>query len=444
YLQKLPIYILNVVIHVLFYFMFGILPFRSHYRYSKGRMAVVVSIMLVFFAVTDVLFFESEAPLYAYRALIIAPTIFFVIGIALIFIKKHFFHVCFIAVAIFTFHSGCITLSKSLARAFTIHPLIAWFPEFNYILTTVVVLCVMFIPLMYLSASVLRKIVDEKINFGKFRFTSLLLPMYLLVALIYGIFGEGEIENPFLESLIIIMFIACAYLSYVAIMKMLLSINAEIDASRVIIESNKQIEYNKKNYDKLMEYINESSRERHDFRQSYIAIKGLVESGDIEATKKYFETYDENHSRDDLASVCKNYTIDLVLRHYIFIANSNQIKVTTAINLPAKMSIDDTELCIVFGNLMENAVEACLRQTSGDKFINVKAEIVRKQLIIFYQNSFNGKVEQDGKKFFSSKQSGRYGLGIDSVTKIAEKKDGGVKVDYDDNVFRVYVVINLE
>ncbi|MEG2200545.1 MAG: GHKL domain-containing protein, partial [Anaerovorax sp.] len=67
--------------------------------------------------------------------------------------------------------------------------------------------------------------------------------------------------------------------------------------------------------------------------------------------------------------------------------------------------ITDSTLCIIFGNLLENGMEACNRMTEGDKFIRLRSRLQYETLTATMDNSFNGAVSKSGEKFLSSKRN---------------------------------------
>lgn len=108
--------------------------------------------------------------------------------------------------------------------------------------------------------------------------------------------------------------------------------------------------------------------------------------------------------------------------------------------MPQGAGIAGTDLCIVFGNCLENAIEACERMSSGKKFIRIKSEFRGAMLIILVDNSFEGAVRRDGETFLSSKRSGS-GIGVTSVQAVAKKYNGMAKFEPDKTVFHVSVML---
>ena len=96
---------------------------------------------------------------------------------------------------------------------------------------------------------------------------------------------------------------------------------------------------------------------------------------------------------DEGIPVCENYAVDSIIQHYLRVAKKNLIKIKIAINIPKELYKLENDLCIILGNLLENAIEACIRQLKEEKFINLSIKMQDENIIaILIENSFEGKI----------------------------------------------------
>lgn len=127
-------------------------------------------------------------------------------------------------------------------------------------------------------------------------------------------------------------------------------------------------------------------------------------------------------------------------------ASTSNIKLSSNIMVPENLPIENVDLCIILGNLLDNAIEACKRLSDDDeKFI--KIEIRRKNafLIIIISNSFNGEIIMNGNKYESIKINEEYcGIGLSNVSSMVEKYDGDMKISHVDEVFTVSVLLPMK
>ena len=102
-------------------------------------------------------------------------------------------------------------------------------------------------------------------------------------------------------------------------------------------------------------------------------------------------------------------------------------------------NISISELTILFGNLLENAIEACGKIPVSERYIRLKIVQKEHKLVMSCENSFDGLVLRSADGIKSRKKGG--GLGISSIQGIVEKYHGQIRLEDGDGVFRVYAYL---
>ena len=113
---------------------------------------------------------------------------------------------------------------------------------------------------------------------------------------------------------------------------------------------------------------------------------------------------------------------------------------TYYLKIPKKIEISDTDICIVFGNCLENAIEACRRSKDGKKFVNIKSEPRGNMLIFVIDNSFDVIANMEGDTFLLSNRNGQ-GMSISSVKAVVNRYDGTSRFEALADIFRVSVML---
>ena len=108
--------------------------------------------------------------------------------------------------------------------------------------------------------------------------------------------------------------------------------------------------------------------------------------------------------------------------------------------LPQTLTIPNYELCIILGNLLENAVEACIHQVEG-KYIELRLKPLGEQLALMVKNSFNGTLMQNNSRPESTKTDG--GFGLKSVEAVVEHYYGELTTQWDGETFTAGVTVQL-
>lgn len=198
----------------------------------------------------------------------------------------------------------------------------------------------------------------------------------------------------------------------------------------------------KEQHQTMIEAIAGERTFRHDLRQHISVLHEFAERDDLDSLKQYFDQLEGRLPANYAGVFCENAAVDAILRHYKTNAESAGIEFSAAVQVAEGMPISDVDLCVIFGNCLENALEACKRQTDHKKYVMVSAGTSVGVLAITVENSFNGSLRRSGAGFFSSKQS-RIGIGTASVQAIAKKYNGKATFKSDDNKFQALIVLHL-
>lgn len=122
-------------------------------------------------------------------------------------------------------------------------------------------------------------------------------------------------------------------------------------------------------------------------------------------------------------------------------AKNYGIDVNIDVIIPNELSISDTDLTVLFGNLLENAIDGCKTITIENKFINLKIKKPNEGALVFsIKNTFNGNVKLENGKFLSTKEQGS-GIGIESVKYVVNKYKGAIEFKSDEETFSVSGVL---
>jgi len=241
-----------------------------------------------------------------------------------------------------------------------------------------------------------------------------------------------------------LMFIIIIILSYVIIFIAIWSVNRNVELEYKFKIIDTQIELQKQNYKTLNNSIEKYYAFKHDIRHHLLAIKSMMDAENYIAASEYFDKFSKTEICQNVDMLCKNFTVDSILKYYMSIAMNNNIEFKVNLNIPENINIDNLDLSVVIGNCVENAIEACNETIDkSQKYINIKVEIKGFNLLIRIKNSFNGQVIKEGKIIKTSKKSQEHGIGLSNVRKIAEKYNGFFDVKYTDSEFQVSIIMNF-
>ena len=180
---------------------------------------------------------------------------------------------------------------------------------------------------------------------------------------------------------------------------------------------------------------------RHDYRNHIQTMKVLASNGDMEAIKAYLEELDHDLSTVDTVVKTGNAMADAILNSKISLAKSKGIEVKVDAHIPVKLKMSELDLCVIIGNLFDNAIEASMHLPKEQRMIRVYMDMKNTQLYISFTNfTASKKMPKVGNKFFTTKGEG-HGFGLVRIDNIVERLDGYLSRNSEDGAFTTEILI---
>ena len=191
-------------------------------------------------------------------------------------------------------------------------------------------------------------------------------------------------------------------------------------AANLTVQLQMETEYYKNN----LSYVQDSSRIRHDFKQIMITMQTLLADQKYDELNTFMDQYfKDNPLPESTVKYTHSIPLNAVLNHYHSNALNSQIKLNWKINIPESIQISETDLCIVFGNLLSNALKGCMTVPEEKRYINLNAEEDENgHLYITQVNSYDGNTRMKNSRFLSTTNGS--GIGLGSIQQTAEKYNG--------------------
>lgn len=215
-----------------------------------------------------------------------------------------------------------------------------------------------------------------------------------------------------------------------------------LTAGEELRQMKRQLEIQQAHYSQIAEHVEQSRRQRHDFRQHLRAIASL--SGDSAEQLKYIQKIADVNISQRMESYCHDKAVDALLYYYVTAAKKDGVNMTVKIEIPENITLPAVQLCTIAGNLLENALEACQRQTSAtaDRYISIHMKWQFSKLYLVTENSFDGDIRCQRDSFISLKHDG-LGTGTESVRSIAKQLGGTVEFRVEKERFTAIVIVGL-
>ena len=180
---------------------------------------------------------------------------------------------------------------------------------------------------------------------------------------------------------------------------------------------------------------------RHDYRNHIQVMKAYAASGDIDAIKRYLDELETDLSAVDPVVKTGNPMADAILNSKISLAKSRNVPVKADVFIPLALKISELDLCVIIGNLFDNAIEASLALPEGKRQIRIYMDMKNTQLYISFTNFTAAKKQKKENGRFQTTKGPGHGLGLIRMDTIIERLDGYINRNSEDGAFTTEILI---
>ena len=182
---------------------------------------------------------------------------------------------------------------------------------------------------------------------------------------------------------------------------------------------------------------------RHDYHNHLQSLKGYLSLNKVDQMKNYLNELETDLDSIDTLYHSGNLQLDSILNAKLSIAEKGQIRIHCDASIPPQLHVSDLDLCVILGNLLDNAIESCRKIKNPDeRFIRVYIGILKKQLYISITNATSETVKQRTDHYFTTKR-GDHGHGLKRVDQVVKKYDGYLNRQNEPGVFATEIVLPL-
>ncbi len=197
----------------------------------------------------------------------------------------------------------------------------------------------------------------------------------------------------------------------------------------------------KEQYDSQIEFykmLNEQYLQmeglRHDMKNHVLALYGLWEKKEFEKAENYLKKMMESGNIGSSEEITGNHAVDALLYNKKKKAEELSIRWVADMYIPEHCTMDEFDLCVLFGNLLDNAIKACTEVADVEyHFVDMQSRQIKKCLLLVVKN---GTVVKDIKEI-------KQGTGLFNIYETVRKYDGTVSMKVEDHVFEISVLIPL-
>lgn len=203
-----------------------------------------------------------------------------------------------------------------------------------------------------------------------------------------------------------------------------------------------------KHCDEVENIYREMRAWRHDYHNHLQVIKAHIASGRLDALNDYIDKLEQDLNAVDEIVKTGNVMLDAIVNSKLSLAKHRGIQTHVKATVPGTLSVTDTDLCVLMGNLLDNALEACTRPKDADwefesPFVRVYIGMKGSQLYICVTNTVYGGVQKSGGRFLSLKRGAAHGYGLARVDKVIAKYGGWLSRNSEPGAFSTEILLPL-
>lgn len=208
-----------------------------------------------------------------------------------------------------------------------------------------------------------------------------------------------------------------------------------------LTQDNQILAMSKLQYDNLKHRINEARQAKHDVRHHALLLREYLRNGKLQELDAYLESYTNSLPDTHSLVYCQHYAANALLNYFAQQAQKANVEMDIFVQLPETIRLQESDVSVILGNLLENALDACRNIQNGERKITVRGKYSMGAVYFEVSNPFSGVLRKDRTgKYLTTKAHG-HGLGLHSVSRIVQIQGGTLELNSDGGVFRVSLLL---
>ena len=248
---------------------------------------------------------------------------------------------------------------------------------------------------------------------------------------------KGFYPNTILSILILLGLNIIVFNIYIQ-----LSENLELQRKNAIYE--KEFQLLERNMHEKESMMQEIRVKRHDLKHQMLNLLTLLQKGEYEKLESDMKQMAELDSLNGLFVVnTQNSIIDSFVNNQYAVAKEKGIDFRVKIDVPAELPFAGEDLCVILGNALDNAIEACERGQVSKPWISIKLIYDGANLLMTIENSFDGMIRKNKKGMQISRKanSQQHGIGTYSIQRVVQKYHGYYHVEVMEKEYHLEIIL---
>ena len=181
---------------------------------------------------------------------------------------------------------------------------------------------------------------------------------------------------------------------------------------------------------------------RHDYHNHLQTLKARLDMGQSESAREYLDRLENDLDGIRALAETGNVSVDAILNAKLSLVLKQDIDLSFKATVPGSLTVSDIDLCVILGNLIDNAMESCEKVEEGQRFLRLYIGVLKQQLYISISNATTETVRKIDAAYISTKR-GNHGHGLKRIDRVVEKYGGYVNRQNEPGVFATEILLPL-
>ena len=274
---------------------------------------------------------------------------------------------------------------------------------------------------------------------------------FLLLFLLFliSVYFNGSIKSiEFIEKSF-----ALPLSGYLVIVQLLLLLFiGYFERYQYVLETRSQLMLEEKTVNNLLQNIDQQKKNEdfvrrlnHDFKHHLGALRYLIANGKTQDASEYIDTLSDEFQSSSPVMISGNPVIDGIFAQKIDQINDHHISLSVSADFSCLEFMEPVDLCTLFGNLLDNAVESCINAKENPSFIRIRGRRVGDSVIFSMDNTCRADLHfSDEIPVTTKKDKQFHGIGLRSTQLAVEKYSGTIAFSAGNGIFHAICSFPLQ
>lgn len=204
----------------------------------------------------------------------------------------------------------------------------------------------------------------------------------------------------------------------------------------------KELQDQAEKYTQVIDSMEELRRFRHDMKNHFMCIDSLLLDDNMQGARDYIHSINNIVASSFTLETNDNYIFNALIDEKLKVASQLDVKIKKIIAINRRLDIKDVDICILFGNALDNCIDALKKVEQEKRELSITVILVEDTLSVEIANTFEEPVRMEESIIQTTKsEKHNHGIGLKNVNATVEKYDGEVNIDIKNNIFKLIVVL---